>query len=393
MIRKSKTILGTKQSAFYNLIKGLKEVSNDDKKFELSHCLKKKLKKFLESRYFTTFIIIVIIINSICMGLETLYSSEEKTLVFVFLEHFFNVIYNLEFLLKLYVMKLSYFKNAWNWFDFFLLLIIYNDLIWQNFYPTNSLSSIYYISIKSLKAFRTLKAVSFVKGLQVILSALIKTLSNSVINVVIVTLLIMFIFSIIANSLFPREEWSSLKNSMWTLFRYICGDEWPEIQDKIDNFAGSRIFTIFFVFIGNFIFANIFIGLIIMNISEAQIVHHRQLEEEKARSLSEKKTNILKKQFDQLTKYFDQNTSDEPMGSNFSQIVKNYYESLSHSKDLIWPRKLCTNLTWLKSFLNSCKLLDEHLLIVKQMHVEMANCLAALAEERFAEEIAKKNND
>lgn len=392
MNRKSKNFIKFNQPA-YNLIKGLKEASNDNKKFKLSHHLKKKIKKFLESSYFTTLIIIVIIINSVSMGLETLYSSEEKPFVFSVLEHFFNVIYNLEFLLKLYVMKLSYFKNPWNWFDFLLLLIIYYDLIWQKFYSTNSLISIYYISIKSLKAFRTLKAVSFVKGLQVILSALIKTLSNSVINVVIVTLLIMFIFSIIANSLFPKEEWSSLKNSMWTLFRYICGDEWPEIQSKIDNYTGSRIFTIFFVFIGNFIFANIFIGLIIMNISEAQIVHHRQLEEDKVRSLTEKKTNILKKQFDQLSKYFEQNTSNELVGSNFSQMVKNYYESLSHSKDLIWPRKLCTNLTWLRSFLSSCRLLDEQLLIVKKLHVEMANCLASLAEERFAEEITKKNKD
>lgn len=390
MSRVSKITDKYNQFEIYNLIdtiKGFKVKSNNEKKSKILYFFVQNSKKLIDNRYFAIFIMTTIILNSVSMGLETLYSIRERPLIFNYLEHVFNFIYNFEFLLKLYVMKLSYFKNPWNWFDLFILSIIYFEIMLNLFYF--DYSSYIHKLIKSLKVFRTLKAVSYVQGLKVILSALIKTLSNSVINVVIVTLLIMFIFSIIANSLFPQEDWSSLSNSMWTLFRYICGDEWPEIQKKIDNFSGSRLFTIVFVFIGNFIFANIFIGLIIMNISEAQIIHERLKDEEKTRAIREKKENILKKQVGELAKYFEKNTENKYVGKNFSQMVENYYQNLSHSSDLIWPRKLCTNLTWLKSFLKTCKILDEQLLIVKKMHAEVANYLASKAEERLIDENIK----
>ncbi|RNA20933.1 cation channel sperm-associated 3-like [Brachionus plicatilis] len=382
----SKTSKISNQFALYSLLgqrKEFKDASNKSK--EVLLYLRENFRTLLESRCFAILIMIVIVLNSVCMALETLYTAEQKPFVLVFLDHSFNIVYHLEFSLKLFVMRTSYFKNPWNWFDISTLLIIHIDLIGKNWELMDS-SSAFYKAIRSLKAFRTLKAVSFVQGLQVILSALLKTLSNSVINVIIVTLLIMFIFSIIANSLFAREEWSSLKNCMWTLFRYICGDEWPEIQKNIDGFAGSRIFTIFFVFIGNFIFANIFIGLIIMNISEAQVRHQRQLQEDKTRRMRQKKENILKKQVDELSKYFGQSAQNQFVGKNFCQMVNSYYDNLSHSNDLIWPRKLCANLTWMKSFLNTCKMLDDQLMIVKKLHVQMSNCLAALTEERLVEE-------
>ena len=48
-------------------------------------------------------------------------------------------------------------------------------------------------------------------------------------------------------------------------------ESWTDIQAKLDgiNWIGSKIFTVSFIFIGHFIFTNVFIGLVIMNINEA----------------------------------------------------------------------------------------------------------------------------
>jgi len=46
---------------------------------------------------------------------------------------------------------------------------------------------------------------------------------------------------------------------------------WTDLQEELDarNKTGSRVFTVLFIFIGHFIFTNVFIGLVIMNINEA----------------------------------------------------------------------------------------------------------------------------
>lgn len=47
---------------------------------------------------------------------------------------------------------------------------------------------------------------------------------------------------------------------------------WTDLQDRLDSLGfamGSRIYTILFIFLGHFIFTNVFVGVIIMNISEA----------------------------------------------------------------------------------------------------------------------------
>jgi cation channel sperm-associated protein 3 len=49
-------------------------------------------------------------------------------------------------------------------------------------------------------------------------------------------------------------------------------DGWTDIQDRLDHLGyvvGGRIYTIVFIILGHFIFTNVFIGVIIMNISEA----------------------------------------------------------------------------------------------------------------------------
>lgn len=46
---------------------------------------------------------------------------------------------------------------------------------------------------------------------------------------------------------------------------------WTDLQRELDNReqTGSRLFTVSFIFVGHFIFTNVFIGLVIMNINEA----------------------------------------------------------------------------------------------------------------------------
>ena len=52
-------------------------------------------------------------------------------------------------------------------------------------------------------------------------------------------------------------------------------DGWTELVEELDRkqLQGGRFYTVLFIIIGHFIFYNVFIGVIIMNISEATLTY------------------------------------------------------------------------------------------------------------------------
>jgi hypothetical protein len=343
--------------------------------------------RIVQNIWFDGFIMSVIFLNAILMGVETSYRNEDlKT--FMILNFLFTLVYSFEFLLKIYSQPKIYFKILWNWLDFINLviafidlLITYFEILGNNYNAKNSIAILR--AMRAFKAFRILRTVSFVKGLQVIVTTLLYTISNSVINVTIIIILVMFIFSLIGNSIFQNEDWNSLKNAMWTLFRFICADEWPEIQKNLESYSGSRVFTMFFVFIGNFIFANIFIGLIIMNISDAQQEHQRTVQAEEAKKLEEKKANENKNKNETINKLVKHNKLGNLLTSDDMGLLIENYRRHFKSKTIVESKDLSANLIWIKLFAQTLMRLDNTMFILKNLHFEMANVLASIAEERL----------
>ena len=53
--------------------------------------------------------------------------------------------------------------------------------------------------------------------------------------------------------------------SLTLIFCCVKADGWTDIQRRLaENYPGSQWFTIAFIFLGHFIFTNLFIGIIIM---------------------------------------------------------------------------------------------------------------------------------
>lgn len=83
-----------------------------------------KLEKFISSSIVENFILIIIIFNSALLGLMTdvLVMSRYGT-VLTFLNNVCTVIFIVEVFLKLIAFRLAFFKEAWNIFDFFIILL------------------------------------------------------------------------------------------------------------------------------------------------------------------------------------------------------------------------------------------------------------------------------
>ena len=77
-------------------------------------------------------------------------------------------------------------------------------------------------------AARTLRTISFIEGLQVLVTALIDTIRNSVLNVVILLTMLMAFFAVVGYYIFgydedtgDKENWGTLSTAMLTLFTFV----------------------------------------------------------------------------------------------------------------------------------------------------------------------------
>lgn len=79
----------------------------------------------------------------------------------------------------------------------------------------------------SFLALRTLRTISFIEGLQVLVSALIDTIRKSVLNVVILLAMLMLFFGVVGYYIFGYDEdgdklrWGTLNSAMLTLFAFV----------------------------------------------------------------------------------------------------------------------------------------------------------------------------
>ncbi|XP_071954234.1 cation channel sperm-associated protein 3-like [Antedon mediterranea] len=257
----------------------------DDEVYEQT-CIRPDLKfhkfvvKVTESGIFNAFIMVTILLNALVMAVETdsVLKIKYRTVFIVRDEIFLEIYtYTLEFILKIYAEPIRYFYSSYNLFDLFVLVISYMQVILVNVMSGSTNLSALRI-LRALRTLRTLRTVSFVKGLQVLVTALLDTIRNSVLNVVLLLFLLMFLFSIMGYYFFgykelqsDKENWGHLGSAMLTLFSHVTADGWTDFQGRLDalGMAGSRFYTILFIFLGHFVFTNVFIALIIMNIHEA----------------------------------------------------------------------------------------------------------------------------
>ena len=129
-----------------------------------------------------------------------------------------------------------------------------------------------------LRAIRAVRIVPHFRQLQVAVDALLNTMKTNVVDVLILLFLVIFVFGVVGHYTFggnPNnqsfEDWGTLGNSLYTLWVFVCADGWTPYQDKMstDGYVGSEVFTALFIFLGNFIITNLFIGVICQNIEEA----------------------------------------------------------------------------------------------------------------------------
>ncbi|XP_039273016.1 cation channel sperm-associated protein 3-like [Styela clava] len=353
-----------------------------------------------ESSIFNGAIMLTILINSVIMMLEVNDSYESLRPLYPAFDITFLTIYSVEFAIKIYAEPVNYWKSLSNRFDFFVLLISYFQVLMDEIQietagDTASWAGALPVlrTLKATRAIRAMRAVSFVRGLQVLLTALIDTMKKSFINVMLILLFLMFLFAIFGYYMFgykggDEANWGDLGSAFLTLFSFVTVDGWFDAQLQMDEKTTeySRIYTILFIVVGHFLIFNIFVGVNIMNIQEANESYHEQVIAEKEAILARKKEAILHRQHEDVRKLKEKQIEKDC--GNFYDMVKSFQETL-RSDDYTIMEDTVSDPSWLELYLETLDHMDITAYRLQNLHYEMAHILSQLMSREISKRLGE----
>jgi len=344
------------------------------------------MSKAVQSKAFQTSIVLTIVVNMITIALETLAAFQHQSALesFKVLSWVYLAIYTVEFMFKILAEPWNYWKNNYNRMDFVVLVISYiTDVILDD----DSVNVSFLKIFRALRALRALRSISFIRPLQVLVVALLKTMA-SIVYLVALLLLLMFVWGIVGHYSFGREpdsspdEWGTIWFSMYQLWVLVTLDSWTDIFNRLieRNFSNTTVFffVVPWIFVGNFIFTNLFIGVVVQNLEEAQNEEKAIREQKRAETFKQKKLYILEKQkrdLEMLMKSQERNIS-------LDEFLQTLAGTLKHS-DIAPIKTICCSKTWFETYIESLHFYENGRLRNQRLQLRTAMKLNELVERRM----------
>lgn len=251
------------------------------------HSLRKFLKsKIVNQTKFEYFILFLMILDSISIAICVNYKrhlSFSALVCLTLIQYIFLTVFLIDICLKLFIDFNSFWKSAWNKFDFWNLCIsIFLQLIdlFINIYLNipNKSTNRFIEFLKFLTIFRifsNLKILSYFIELRIIVICLTRAV-RSVVLISILLFIFAYIFAKIGYILYSSDTtnnyFSSLFESLITLFAIMTLDQWWKIFSKTsessNNSFVSNFYFISWVMLASFIFQNLFTGVMVNNFQQ-----------------------------------------------------------------------------------------------------------------------------
>jgi voltage-gated sodium channel len=229
------------------------------------------LKRIVESSWFGTLVLLVIIANSVLVGWQT-YDKANATIALLLNVCLF--IFVAEIALKLIVAIGTgtlgkFFKDGWNIFDIVVVV--------GSFLPTADPTMTAVVRV--IRVLRVFRLVRSIPELRVIVSVLVR----SVVSMKYITLLagiILFIYGVIGVKLFGEflpKEYGSLHEAFFTLFRVLTGDNWSDLRYAAQGESWqwkNTFYHVSWIIVSTFLLINLIVGAVLNNYQEVQEAEH-----------------------------------------------------------------------------------------------------------------------
>ena len=231
-------------------------------------------KRIVKSRSFRSSIIAVILVAAVLAGVETsaVMLAQHGALLHA-LDTIVLAIFIAEIVLKLAAhgrRPLDYFRDGWNIFDFTVVVLCILPV-------AGPFASV----LRLVRTLRLLRLVTSLPKLQLLVGALIKSLS-SMGYVGLLLALVFYIYAVTGVHLFGKvspEYFGSLRAALLSLFQMITLDDWRTMYEGAKSAAplAATVYFVTFILLGTMIMLNLFIGIVMNSMAEM----HDELDEEK----------------------------------------------------------------------------------------------------------------
>ncbi len=243
-----------------------------------------RIKKLVESFTFRNFILGVILFNAVILGLETSKTAMNAAgPVIEALDTICLGIFVMELLLKLYVYRLSFFRDGWNIFDFIIVGI--------SLVPSAQGLSV----LRALRILRLLRVVSVMPSLRRVVEGLMSALPGMG-SVFLLMGIIFYIGSVMATKLFggdcssctPEQaanfqDWfGTIGSSAYSLFQIMTLESWSMgiVRPVMVVYPYAWAFFVPFILVTTFATVNLVVGLIVNSMQEAHGVEDAERTDE-----------------------------------------------------------------------------------------------------------------
>ncbi|MBE70122.1 MAG: ion transporter [Thalassospira sp.] len=233
------------------------------------------LRRIVESNRFQNFITAVIAINAIILGLETSPTVMNAAgSVLHVLDQVAVAIFVIELVMKLALYRLTFFKRAWNVFDFTIVAI--------TLMPAGQGVSV----LRALRILRAFRLISTVPSMRKVVEALMRAIPG-MISVLTLLSLVFYVSAVMATKLFGEgfPDWfGTIGESLYSLFQIMTLESWSMgiVRPVMESYPLAWLFFVPFILVTTFAVLNLFIAIVVDAMST-----HVDVEETQTRDVIE----------------------------------------------------------------------------------------------------------
>ncbi len=240
--------------------------------------LQTQVQKLIEKPKFLHVIIILILLNSIVLGLESYPNiMKEMGSTLIIIDDIMLFIFVAELSLYLYTYGTKKcLTDPWYLFDATVISVA--------IFSVNPA----YSSLRAMRVLRILRLISAFPNLRRVVEGLLKAIPD-ITSIFTILGIVLYVGSLMATNLYGEEfpeYFGTLGSSVFSLFQILTTEGWPDIVRPImSKYPHSWMFFITYLFAATFIVLNLFIAVIVDAMQKSS--DHLKEERNKAKEINE----------------------------------------------------------------------------------------------------------
>lgn len=201
-------------------------------------CFRNFLLKIVNSPIFDCFIMSCILLNTLALAVVWYEQPTEVSDFQEYLNYVFMAIFTLEAIVKLIALRSAYFIDAWNIFDFVVVVGSLAALVFS-YFKTDSDIAMQATMVRILRILRVLRIIKRAQKLQIIFETIMAALP-AMGSLGLLLILLQFLFAIIGMQLFGyiklqpelnyHANFQTFSNSFLLLMRCATGEGWNNLM-------------------------------------------------------------------------------------------------------------------------------------------------------------------